>query len=485
MAVVLSAIYVLMAARLVELDGLGRVTRSLLIIFPALPPPLCFLLVRTYTRMLENERAQELGKAWAVCEEEFLQSPERQLVERRLGGLTARPQAQAPTGESAALFDRGMRAFVLRRHRELLQIFSGVAKGEDERTVVRRMARTEFRTAGLDHRSYDLPILFFSCAYLIGLQLVLPLLESYARGGELWLDFPLGKNVSVPLMVFQVGVLGGAAYAAFNLISRFLSRDITPRLFMVSGVRLILAPVGAFLLYLSPFISVPGASETLPMANSQLAVLAYFVAGGFPFALLWTKAEDVFSRLDVFKQRLMAGKRSTSLMEGITIFVAQRLSEEGIDVIQHLAFCDPADLARRTRYSDVTVADWKDQAILYLLAGDCVVSGPEAPGGRSSPSNLYDLLVQRAGIRSASALVRRVWEPVSGSAPQVRTDIELFLEELGLLPTDAIPGAKQRRESLAFLFARLCEDAAAIQPELRPPAHDPHPLGDITHSDRP
>jgi hypothetical protein len=74
---------------------------------------------------------------------------------------------------------------------------------------------------------------------------------------------------------------------------------------------------------------------------------------------------------------------------------------------------------------------------------------------------------------------------VSGSAPQVRTDIELFLEELGLLPTDAIPGAKQRRESLAFLFARLCEDAAAIQPELRPPAHDPHPLGDITHSDRP
>ena len=472
MAALLTAIYVLMAARLAELEGLSRVTKALLIVFPALPPPLCFLLVRTYTRMVEDERVQALCKVWAHCEQAFLESPESRLVEQKLTEA-ANARNAVPEAERAALVDRGMRAFVLRRYPELLRVFTDVAKGEDGRAVVRRVAQTEFRTAGLDDRSYDLPIVFFSCAYLLGLELVLPLLESYTGGGELWRDFPLGQKISVPLMVFQVGFLGGGAYAAFNMISRFLARDITPRLFMVAGVRLILAPVGAFLLYLSPLISVPGASETLPMGDSQLAVLGYFVAGGFPLALLWTKAENLLARMEFVRSRLLAGKRSTSLMEGITVFVAQRLSEEGIDVIQHLAFCDPADVAKRTRYAEATVADWKDQAILYLLAADCVVSGAEPRGSKASPPTLYDVLVQRAGIRSASALIRRVWVPEveDGQSPQLRSDVDLFLHELGLPPSDDPAGAKPRTESLAFLFARLCEDAVAIHPGLRPFLH--------------
>jgi hypothetical protein len=204
------------------------------------------------------------------------------------------------------------------------------------------------------------------------------------------------------------------------------------------------------------------------MSTSPSAVLAYFIAGGFPFALLWTKAENLFSRLEFFKQRLMAGKRSTTLLEGITVFVAQRLSEEGIDVIQHLAFCDPADLARRTRYAEATVADWKDQAILYLLTGDCVIPGVGPLGGKNALPTLYDLLDYRAGIRTASGLVRRVW-PASGAGGeglQVRSDIELFFRELGLLPLDDPAAAKPRSEGLSFLFSRLCEDAAAIQPAL-------------------
>ena len=122
------------------------------------------------------------------------------------------------------------------------------------------------------------------------------------------------------------------------------------------------------------------------------------------------------SRVEVWNLRPMAGKRSTALLEGIGVFTAQRLDEEGIDAIQHLALCDAADLARRTRYSEATVADWKDQAILYLLAGDCVVPGTP-PNDKSQPVTLYDLLDLRAGIRTMSALMRRVVVPQGGGGP--------------------------------------------------------------------
>lgn len=475
-ALLLCLIYGLMVVRLIELDGIGWPAKALLMIFPALPPPLCLLLVRTYTQMMEDERAQALTESWTHCEREFLVSDEHRQVQQRI-----RNSGPAAQPDPTTAFNSGMRNFVLRRHPELSEMFFGVRiQQRDVKELARELARMELRAAGLNPRAYNLPILFFSCTYLIGLEVVIPLLETYATQGPVWPDLTLGEQVHVPLMVLQVGLLGGVVYSAFTLISRFLIRDITPRLFMVSGVRLILAPVGAVLLYLSPLVSVPGTSEKSVMETSHFAVLTYFVAGGFPFALLWTTATNVLSHLEFFQQRLMAGKRSTTLVEGITVFVAQRLSEEGIDVIQHLAFCDATDLGRRTRYSETAVSDWKDQAILYLLTGDCMPPGTQQVDGEGGPATLYDLLDQRAGIRTASALVRRIWEirDFAGDAPQVRSDIGAFFRELGILPADDTTQAKLRCEELAFLFARLCEDAAAIHPSLRWVERKPSPSPD-------
>jgi hypothetical protein len=212
------------------------------------------------------------------------------------------------------------------------------------------------------------------------------------------------------------------------------------------------------------------------MASSSGWLVFYFVAGGFPFAFLAEVAEAVFSRLDAGKRRLMAGKRSTTLVEGVGVFTAQRLSEEGIDVIQHLAFCDVTDLARRTRYSEHIVSDWKDQAILYLLTGDCAVPGRIKPD-ESTPT-LYDVLDVRAGIRSASALLRRVCVPDPAARPErrdgvrVRPDLEPFFSQLGLLRDDEHE-RKREVETLTFLVARFCEDALAIAPSLRTALEDP------------
>jgi hypothetical protein len=434
-------IYGLVAARVMALQGMEVVSKSLLLVFSLLPPPLCFLLVRVYTQMIEDERTKALTDAWARCEDEFATSeaPER-----------ARPSSHEPSTHGAEpdrqAFLECVRHFIMQRHSHLGDLFLGLRKGpgvsvqemfarDRVMRVSRELARTEIRTDGLSREAYEMPILFFSFVYLAGLLLLLPLFELYGTRPPRTMDLVLTEKIAVPLFVLQAGLLGGGAYAAFNVISRFLSRDIAPRLFLVSGVRLLLAPLGAVLMYmLAPGDTrIPLIDAKLPLADSHAAVVMYLVAGGFPFALLGTLADDLLSRWDAFKKRLMAGKRSTTLVEGMTVFAAQRLSEEGIDVIQHLALCDPADLARRTRYSEAMVADWKDQAILYLLTGDCTLPGTPAPDPKTPPPVLYDLLDQRAGIRHLSGLIRR----------------------------------KLRSEELTFFFARLCEDGLMIDPSLR------------------
>jgi len=467
--------YGLVVAYVTPIDRPVWSIKALLVLFLLLPPPICFLLVRTYTQMIEDERFNTLRDAWTRCVEEFASSEEhRDAIQR----LQNDPRADKEEAKTALCLD-AMRDFVLRRFATLADLFAAVRDGMDTNQAIRRMARAEIRMAGLNVEAYNLPVLAFSFAYLAGLVLVLPFFES-----PLDQPLPLGpisltKEIQVPLMVFQIGFIGGSAYAAFDLISRFLSRDIAPRFFLVAGIRLILGPLGACMLYLlaPDGITIPATNLGLPGRDSRWAAVFYLVAGGFPFALLRTQAQDLLSRLEFFKDRITAGRRSTSLVEGVTVFIAQRLSEEGIEVIQHLAFCDPADVARRTRYAEATVMDWKDQAILYLLTGDCAVPGAHAKEGKEQTKVLFDVLDERAGTRTMSGLIRRLWTVNVADAQgdlnrrvagfQVRVDIEAFFRELGLLDQGEEVERKQRVEELIFLFARLCEDGLAIEPGLR------------------
>jgi hypothetical protein len=475
----------LIAYRVFSITALGDSTKTLLVIFILLPLPLCFVLVRAYTRMLENDRVKVLTEAWARCENGYVGTPQYQKA-----GADIESQPGATFADRLRILYDHMREYVLARHPELAELYLALRKiavrqaasADDKDTfpatwvvaAARSLAGIELRMSGLNRRAYTLPIFLFAFAYLAGLILMLPAIEMFeAEVVPHWMNLTLNfgnTTIALPLIVLQAGYLGGAAYAAFTIISRVLNRDIAPRLFMVASVRLMLAPLGALVLYLST-------PDTLPIANVSMAtstgsLLFYFVAGGFPFALLAEGAEALFSRLEVGKRRLLAGKRSTTMIEGVGVFTAQRLSEESVDVVQHLAFCDVVDLARRTRYSERTVADWKDQAILYLLTGDCAVPG-RAKSEEATPT-LYDLLDVRAGIRCASALLRRVClhEPAA-DAMRVRPDVEAFFWQLDLLHADE-PERKREVERLAFLFARFCEDAVAIDPGLRLTSMDTH-----------
>ena len=490
MAVLLIVIFGFVAARIVAMSDLMWHTKGLLVVFLLLPPPLCFLLVRTYTQMIEDERVKALSVHWARCESEFVHSADAAKAGQAIEyDAQARPVV-ADTAEARQAEDvrhrrhylLAMGNFVLKRHPALADLFLGVRDGASAGSsdftpelvgeVARQLARTEIRSAGLNRSAYDLPILFFSFAYFAGVSLVLPFVESYVGQIEGVPSVPQTmvhvEKLSVPLMVFQLGFLGGGAYAAFNVISRFLSRDISPRLFLLSGVRLLLAPVAAFMFFLL-------APEVMDIAHSRGAVLAYIVAGGFPFALLAASGGRVLSRIKPRSaQQVRAGKQPLTEIDGIGIFTAQRLGEEGIEMIQHLAFCDATRLARRTRFADATVADWKDQALLYLLTADCRLAASPAPHDSGRPASLYDLLAQRAGIRTMSGLLRSVF--VAGisvrrdegrrrvDGVQVREDIEAFFWKLGLLGNS--DDGKRQFEGLVFFFSHLCDDALAMDPGL-------------------
>ena len=403
-----------------------------------LPPLLCFVIVRVYTRMTEGERAKtvlirqqrRVSFAWL----------------RPLGRLLGFRQE---TYEGTGADDQTITAYDMARD-------------------ARDQAQLESRTAGLQRRAYTLPVFFFSFAYLGGLILMLPTLYLLRDPGvpalptRVSLDIG-GAEVLVPLIVLQAGFLGGAAYTAFAIITRLLNRDITPRLFLVTGIRLMLAPLGALLMYLATPEVLRGKEG---IAHSSSALLVYLAAGGFPVTLLVTGAEALCLRLKIGKRRKTAGNRSTTLVEGVSIFVAQRLSEEGIDAIQQLAFCNTTDLAKRTRYPAQTVADWRDQAVLYLLTGDVSV-----PSEKGKTRKLYDLLDDCAGIRRMSAFRRRVYGPDPPDqigrrdGGSVRSDLDRLFWQLGLLKDDQ--ERELEIEQLKFMFVGFCEDALAIDLSLR------------------
>src|SRR5262249_15386066 len=241
---ILLAVCALVAFRVLSIDTLALSTKTLLVLFMLLPLPLCFVLVRAYTRMLEDERVKALSEAWLRCENGYVGTPEYQ-------------QAQAESTEAALFADRlrifydRMQGYVLQQHPELAELYLAIRKiavregpAADDKDnfpaewvamAARSLAAIELRMAGLNRRAYTLPVFFFAFAYMAGLILMLPAFEMFeAEVVPHWANVTLSfvnTTVVLPLMVVQAGYLGGAAFAAFTIISRVLNRDINPRLF--------------------------------------------------------------------------------------------------------------------------------------------------------------------------------------------------------------------------------------------------------------
>jgi hypothetical protein len=157
---------------------------------------------------------------------------------------------------------------------------------------------------------------------------------------------------------------------------------------------------------------------------------------------IYIKKEQEFVEKEIRREILI---RWLSFSEYQLAITADRLSEEGISSVQQLALINPNELEERTKFPLQYIIDWKDQAVLYLLTGDRVVS--EGTSTRKN-NTLYDKLGENLGIRTMSSLLK-LWGAIK------KNDID-NLKEQCLYKSLALMGDdKKDFIQLQYLFTNI------------------------------
>jgi hypothetical protein len=189
-------------------------------------------------------------------------------------------------------------------------------------------------------------------------------------------------------------------YTSISLMTRFLRNDLSPRVYYVSSFRLLFAGAVSIVIYLLYMLTNSFIVGTTP---PQILLLC-FIAGVAPFQLLINIADANMSKLyKGWSRRGKPGTRPVVQIEGIDSVTAERLSEEGISSIHELALCNPGEIARRTKFPEAYVQDWKEQAILYILSADVIILNETS--GKEEKQYLDDILASKLGIRTISAFI--------------------------------------------------------------------------------
>jgi hypothetical protein len=310
---------------------------------------------------------------------------------------------------------------------------------------------------GLDFRSYLLPMPLFIFVYLIGFLITLPLINSIFTGESHDIDVPLFRDESsIPLLAIQWGFLGGLVYTTISLITRFLRNDLSPRVYYVSSFRLLFAGAVSIMIYLLyMLIPTPGPGPVPPNMHNEYAhpqiLLLCFIAGVAPFQLLINIADANMSKISKeWSRRGKPGTRPVVQIEGIDSITAERLSEEGISSIHELALCNPGEIARRTKFPETYVRDWKDQSILYILSADVIVLNEM--DDKKEKQYLNDILASKLGIRTISAFID--W------LSPVKTDIN---KEASLIASMGLPKDGKNNDGIITALKIIAIQGQAMQ----------------------
>jgi hypothetical protein len=147
---------------------------------------------------------------------------------------------------------------------------------------------------------------------------------------------------------------GAYIYAVQILVGRINSGSVSGR-FLVR-----LALQGAAALVMG---AVAGQTRiALALGSPNQALFFYFIVGLFPGwarGALRRRASTLLTPDEIGCESL-----PLCLVDGLDEDVADRLWEQGMNDVQHLATSDPVDLMLRTNYSPKRVLDWIDQAML-------------------------------------------------------------------------------------------------------------------------
>jgi hypothetical protein len=303
--------------------------------------------------------------------------------------------------------------------------------GFDIGDVLQNVVHDKMRDEGIDFRSYLLPLSFFMLIYFSGILVTIPLLNSVFTGVSVQAFIPLFDEQKwiIPILVIEWGFIGGLVYTSINLLYRFLRGDLLPKVYLYGSFRLIYATVASIVIYFSYLAINPdkGGIQNIGQISPSILLLS-FSLGIAPIQFLLRSGQSVTAKVMNWKGRGKAGNRNISVIEGINLGIVERLSEEGIDSVQQLAFCKVDDLAEKTKFPTLVLNDWKDQALLYLFTSSVKVlhQGVTSANQKENLNNLNQILVNRLGIRTYSGL-KKFWSGLKDTEQKKNLFSELKL----------------------------------------------------------
>jgi hypothetical protein len=228
-------------------------------------------------------------------------------------------------------------------------------------------------------------------------------LDSIAVGSWFGLEVPLGAT--------KFAFVGAYIHTLEALVRRYWRLDLRDVAYVMIMKRVIVVCI----------ISVVAEAIWPALDKAYLNAFA-FAAGYFPEVALHAILGAVKAGFQRAFSRAQKDFRLTTI-EGVNLWNENRLNDEGIENVQHLATVDLADLLLRVRLSPGQLLDWIDQALLLM----------HLP--RRDAEGLMEKL-RAVGVRSASTLAAVI------SVPQ------------NLAPVDAALGGSGRATALLVALQR-------------------------------
>ncbi len=316
------------------------------------------------------------------------------------------------------------------------------------------------KSAGYYLANVGLPITLSSVLIALGwLLILLPIVPQP--------PMDIFNIVSPPPTALSFGFLGAYFFALNMVFRRYVRSDLTPKAYSHITVRLLVTTILVWAVSVLP--------DPQFKQSPALLILAFCI-GVVPETA--TKVIQEFMRKTIgrFSPRLAERDPLTEL-DGINLYDRARLSEEGVENIESLAYHNLIDLLVQTRIPARRLADMVDQAILYLhLRGDAphvqrassANDQPPQQTARETDEPLSALeYLHGYGIRTATDLLY-VWrtQDQQGSPnfkEMLEADCAKFANRIKVIvntleQTDWVPQLQYRRRQVTQLHEKPVED---------------------------
>jgi hypothetical protein len=153
------------------------------------------------------------------------------------------------------------------------------------------------------------------------------------------------------------GFTGAYIWGHYDILRRYYLIDLSPNSLYYMWLRLLVSGALAY------FIG--------SMFKTGIDYLIAFGIGSFPVEVLLTFVRtQVRERLKLSGDKIVSEKPTLHLLQGMTTEIIERLHEENIYSVQHLALANPIRLLMKTSYEWTVILDFLDQAFLCCYVED-------------------------------------------------------------------------------------------------------------------